>query len=115
MYVEMGHDYIALGSMGAKKKIETTHHEEDQGAYPDLRLHLFGITDPKVLETVMPYSADSSTWAKQPATVTCITGGTTKRRIFRYYVGGREKKEEKSQPAHKKIAYQGRDRSFPTR
>jgi hypothetical protein len=112
MYVDDGHDYIALGSMGAYTKIETSVMEKIRQTYPEIRFHLFGNLKRKVLETVRPYSADSSTWAIQ-----AVKGGAVyywrpqEKKVYAYYVGGREK-EDKSLIHIKKSPHWGEIESF---
>lgn len=63
MYVTLGHDYIALGSMGAEKRISPEVLDRIRKEYPKARVHMFGNLDLKMLETYRPYSADSAGWA----------------------------------------------------
>ncbi len=63
MYVTLGHDYIALGSMGAEKRIRPEVLDRIRKEYPQVRIHMFGNLDRNMLETYRPYSADSATWA----------------------------------------------------
>jgi len=59
------YNFIALGSMGANKKIPRKQIEEIVKTYPNVKVHLFGQTNIKLLQQIKPYSADSAGWAHQ--------------------------------------------------
>lgn len=89
IYAENGYKSIALGSMGAEKKIPKKQIEEIVKTYPDIKVHLFGQTNIKLLEKIRPYSADSAGWAHQAG-----KGGSiyywrpTENKRYTYSVGG---------------------------
>ena len=66
-YIKMGHQYIALGSLGPKKKISPQVLDSVKEKYPDHRFHLFGSLNRDVLLKYRPYSADASSWAAAAA------------------------------------------------
>jgi len=65
LYVKSGHKYIALGSMGAKKKLPKAIKEKIKKDFPDIHLHMFGDLNLKMLMNFRPHSADSAGWAHQ--------------------------------------------------
>lgn len=65
MYVNMGYTYIALGSMGARKKIPLKISIKIKQDFPDTKLHVFGNLNFEMLKELKPYSADSTGWALQ--------------------------------------------------
>lgn len=99
VYAEMGHNYIALGSMGAQKRIDPAIMDQVRDKYPDLKIHLFGNLDRKILEQYRPYSADSSSWAQLSG-----KGGSiyywrpNEKKSYIYYVGSKE--SDKNGPPH---------------
>jgi hypothetical protein len=65
MYVDYGHTYVALGSMGAKKKIPLDILGKIRTNYPDIKIHMFGTLNLEMLKAYRPYSADSAGWAHE--------------------------------------------------
>lgn len=89
-YAAMGHSFIAIGSSGPpaiKDKLLTYSKQK----YPDVKIHLFGDLDRKLLEKHRPYSADSASWAHQAG-----KGGgiyfwrSSENRMYQFNVGGRD-------------------------
>jgi len=64
-YIGMGHDYIALGSLGIREKFSQKVLDVVKAKFPDIRFHLFGSLNRETLITFRPYSADASSWAAQ--------------------------------------------------
>ncbi|MCD4675210.1 MAG: hypothetical protein K8S18_04335 [Desulfobacula sp.] len=60
IYVDQGHDYIAVGS---NKKLDDATWSEIKAKYPDLKLHMFGNLNRKMLFNHKPYSVDAATYA----------------------------------------------------
>jgi len=95
-YVGLGHKYIALGSLGARKKISRQVIEEIQKEYPTIKIHMFGQLNMKLLKQYRPYSADSAGWAHQAG-----RGGTvyywraTDNKRYSYSYGGAESTQAK--------------------
>ena len=65
MYVQQGHDYIALGSMGSREKISDEILGKIRTNYPEIMVHMFGTLKLSMLYKYRPESADSSGWAQQ--------------------------------------------------
>lgn len=65
IYEQMGHEYIALGSMGKKKKIPLRVLGQIRETYPEIKVHMFGNVNIEMLKKHRPYSADSAGWAHQ--------------------------------------------------
>jgi hypothetical protein len=59
MYVDLGYDYIAMGST---TKIPDAVFEGIKQKYPEIKIHIFGRLDWDVFKKFKPYSADSATW-----------------------------------------------------
>jgi len=62
MYIDMGYDYIALGS--GNKKNGNRVLDKITSDYPDLKVHVFGRLELDMLEKYRPYSADGAHYAK---------------------------------------------------
>lgn len=60
-YVDLGHEYIAIGSTINIPSDTMTRIRE---SFPAVKIHLFGKTSLKELETGHYYSADSTTWSE---------------------------------------------------
>ena len=60
-YVKQGHGYIAIGS---SNKLSKEVFTKIQKKFPDIKIHMFGKLNRKMLAKYKPYSADASTWAK---------------------------------------------------
>ncbi|MBT4200036.1 hypothetical protein [Desulfobacula sp.] len=60
IYVDQGHDYIAVGS---NKKLSDDTWSKIKAKHPDLKLHMFGNLNRKMLKMHKPYSADAATYA----------------------------------------------------
>jgi hypothetical protein len=58
-YVDQGHDYIAVGSNMPRKVLDKIWKDFSQ-----IKIHMFGKLNRKLLFDYRPYSADASTWAK---------------------------------------------------
>ena len=65
MYVDYGHTYVALGSMGARKKIPLKILEKIRSNYPEIKIHMFGSLNLEMLKRYRPFSADSAGWMHQ--------------------------------------------------
>jgi hypothetical protein len=61
-YAKQGHNYIAIGS---SRKIEDKVFKKIRKKFPNVRIHMFGRLNRKMLIKHKPYSADASTWLKQ--------------------------------------------------
>lgn len=65
MYIDQGHDYIALGSLGVRKKIDAKVLDATKEKFPNVKFHLFGSLNRETLFKYKPYSADASSWAQE--------------------------------------------------
>jgi len=65
LYVGLGHDYVAIGSMGARKKVPQEVIAKIKENYPEIKTHLFGDLNLAKLKKFRPFSADSAGWAHQ--------------------------------------------------
>jgi len=70
-YIDQGHNYIALGSLGIREKISAKVMEDVKEKFPDVRFHLFGSLNRETLFRYRPFSADASSWAAE-AGKSCI-------------------------------------------
>jgi len=100
MYVRLGHKYIALGSLGVRKKISKQVIEEIQKEFPRVKIHMFGQLNMKLLKKYRPYSADSAGWAHQAG----IGGGvyywrSADNKRYTYSYGGAESTQAKHIPS----------------
>ena len=90
MYAGLGHDYIAIGSSGSNADKDRLL-EQAKLKYPNVKIHLFGDLDKKLLEKHHPYSADSASWAHKAG-----KGGgiyywrSSENRPFQFNIGGRD-------------------------
>jgi len=89
MYVDMGYDYVALGS--GNKKNGNRVLEKVKTDYPDLKIHLFGRLELDILERFRPYSADGAHYAHVAKTGTILYWDEEAKTTHKIYVGGREK------------------------
>lgn len=64
-YIDQGHDYIALGSLGIRQKIGAKVLDEIKVKFPNVNFHLFGSLNREILFKYRPYSADASSWASE--------------------------------------------------
>jgi hypothetical protein len=64
MYSELGHDYIAIGS---NEKLKDNFFERIKKDFPNVKVHMFGTLDRKMLSKHKPYSADSSSFVQEAA------------------------------------------------
>lgn len=91
MYAELGHDYIALGSMGEKKKIGPEHIETIMKKYPRIKVHMFGTFRRDILTKYRPYSADAASFGDH-AKIGCIYyWDPDEKKEYSLYMGGRER------------------------
>lgn len=109
MYAALGHSYIAIGSSGStavKDELLTQAREK----YPDVRVHLFGDLNRKLLEKHRPYSADSASWAHQGGKGCINYWRPSENKAYQYNVG--EKDLVKGIPHIKKSPHWEEIRAF---
>jgi len=97
-YVEQGHDYIAIGS---NKKLSDKVYEEIKEKFPDVKLHMFGNLNRKMLFTHRPYSADASTWVNQAGMGSIYYWDAIDNTDYLINLGGRVNKDDFSTFKHK--------------
>lgn len=109
MYVGLDHSYIAVGSSGSSsmKDLLLTEAKEK---YPDVKIHLFGDLDRKLLEKHRPFSADSAAWAHNASVGVVNYWRTSENKGYSYNTG--EKDSVKGTPHIKKSPFWEEIRSF---
>ncbi|MEI6155440.1 MAG: hypothetical protein WCQ90_15285, partial [Deltaproteobacteria bacterium] len=92
MYVELGHDYIALGSKG-ESNIPQSILGKIRKDFPDVKIHVFGTLKFEMLKKHRPESADSTTWAKQAGKDGSVFyWRPEENKSYSFNVGGRDSK-----------------------
>jgi hypothetical protein len=89
-YVELGHEYIAIGSSGSREDKDKLLGLA-KAKHPNVKVHLFGDLNRQLLEKHLPYSADSASWSHQAGR----GGGVyywrpSENKQYFYNVGGRD-------------------------
>jgi hypothetical protein len=108
MYVDYGHTYVALGSMGAKKKIPLDILGKIRANYPDIKIHMFGTLNLEMLKTYRPYSADSAGWAHEAGSGGSISyWRVSENKEYTYNMGGVESAASKKKHIKKSLFYEG--------
>jgi hypothetical protein len=92
-YAIQGHRYIAIGST---TKIPDDTMAEIKEKYPDIKIHLFGKTSLKELETGYYYSADSTTWADAAAVGDILYWDPDENEFHKIYMGSTERGDSES-------------------
>ena len=88
LYVDLGYDYIAIGST---TKIPTPVFEKILKRYPKVKIHIFGRLDLDELKQYKPYSADAATWAHAAMNGNLLFWDAEDEKVERISVGGRDK------------------------
>jgi hypothetical protein len=88
-YADMGHDFIAIGS---NRPLTDAEHYKIKEAYPEVKIHMFGNFQRKMLFTHKPYSADSAAYADEAGTGNILYWDPIDNREYSIYVGGRSRK-----------------------
>jgi len=99
VYRNLGHNSIAIGSNSSKKSLDD-FFKKVTDKYPDLRIHLFGKLDRKILSTCKPYSADASTWTQITTYNIIYYWDPIDKKECPIYVGGKEKKLKSKRIKH---------------
>lgn len=89
MYVDLGYDYIALGS--GNKKTGNMVLDKVKADYPDLKIHVFGRLQLAMLERYRPCSADGAHFAHIAKTGTILYWDEEEGAAHKVYVGGQQK------------------------
>jgi len=91
IYAEKGHDYIAVGS---NSKLPDDVYKRIKDKFPDVKIHMFGSLNRKMLMNHRPYSADATTWAIQAGNGRFYYWDPIDQDDYLIYIGERELKDE---------------------
>jgi len=97
IYVDQGHDYIALGSLGKHRKFDADTVARIMEKFPDIRFHLFGNFDREILTKCRPYSADSATWGHKAGFGSVYYWDPDEKKEHSIYLGKRDTKQQPGQ------------------
>jgi len=97
LYVNNGHDYIALGSMGERQKIPNKILDKIRQKYPDIKIHMFGTLNLDMLMEYRPESADSSGWAQGAGNGSIYYWNHDENKAYSYNVGAVDSKTNKKE------------------
>jgi len=100
-YQELGYSYVAIGST---QRIKDDVFKRIKEEYPDLKLHMFGTLNRKMLMTHRPYSADSTGYAQAAARGSILYWHPGEKKEYQIDVGERDKNDAKI-PHFKKFKY----------
>jgi hypothetical protein len=89
-YADQGHSYIAIGS-SEKLPDDTFMKIKDQ--YPDLKIHMFGNFNRRMLFTHKPYSADSAEYVHAAGYGNILYWDPNENKEYKIWVGGVEKED----------------------
>jgi hypothetical protein len=92
-YVDLGHDYIAIGST---INIPNETMVKIKETYPDVKIHFFGKIAKRKLESLYYYSADSTTWADAAAFGEILYLDPEDKEFHKIYMGSTERKDADS-------------------
>jgi hypothetical protein len=92
-YVDLGHDYIAIGST---INIPNETMVKIKGSYPSVKIHLFGKIALRQLERLYYYSADATTWADAAAVGDVLYWDPDEKTFHKIYMGATERKDTDS-------------------
>ncbi|MGO9138154.1 MAG: hypothetical protein ACLQBC_10870 [Syntrophales bacterium] len=90
-YVDLGHDYIAMGSLGPKKKFDVDTISEVMKKFPNIKVHLFGNLDRDILFKCRPYSADSADFGHHAGHGSVYYWDSDEEKEYSIYLGGRDR------------------------
>lgn len=90
-YVKGGHDYIAIGS---NKSIPDDVFQRIRDDYPDVKIHIFGKLNRRLLQKQKPYSADASTWTMEAGHGSFYFWDPEDQKEYRIYAGERDRKDK---------------------
>ncbi len=97
IYVDQGHDYIALGSLGKHRKFDADTVARIMEKFPDIRFHLFGNFDREILTKCRPYSADSATWGHKAGYGSLYYWDPDEKKEYSIYMEHRDTKQQPGQ------------------
>jgi hypothetical protein len=88
-YANMGHQFIAIGS---EPRLPDDIHSKIQDTFPDVKLHMFGNLERKMLINHMPYSADSASWAEVASHGEILYWNEEEKKEYCLHLGGKDMK-----------------------
>jgi len=88
-YVEMGHEYIAIGS---SPRLPDDIHSKIQNTFPQVKIHMFGNLNRRMLKNHMPYSADSEAWAGVASHGQILYWDEEEKKEYQLHLGGTDMK-----------------------
>jgi len=97
IYVDQGHDYIALGSLGKHRKFDANTVNRIMEKFPDIKFHLFGNFDREILTKCRPYSADSATWGHKAGYGSLYYWDPDEKKEYSIYMEHRDTKQQPGQ------------------
>ena len=92
IYADQGYDYLAIGS---NKKLDDDTWSKIKDKYPDLKLHMFGNLNRKMLFNHKPYSVDAATYALKAAYGFIFYYDPIDAKHYSIYLGEMDKSNEK--------------------
>lgn len=92
MYADLGHTYIALGSRGEDKQISPDFLDKIQKEHSNIKIHMFGNLNRKMLFKYRPYSADASTWAVLAGMGMILYWDPEDKKEYKIYAGTKSRK-----------------------
>ena len=89
MYADMGHSFIAMGSN--QRSIKDEVFQKIRDTYPQVKIHMFGNLNRKMLLQYRPYSADSTGYADEAKFGRINYWDPLENKAYRIRLGAREK------------------------
>jgi hypothetical protein len=93
MYADLGHNYIAIGST---ERLSEDVFNKIEKTYPNVKLHMFGTLERKMLFRHKPYSADSSVAAQDAKVGNIMYWDPIDNQEYNIDLGARDKKKDNS-------------------
>lgn len=97
IYVNQGHEYIALGSLGKNRIFDADTVARIMEKFPDIKFHLFGNFDREILTKCKPYSADSATWGHKAGYGSLYYWDPDEKKEYSIYMEHRDTKQQPGQ------------------
>ncbi len=97
IYVNLGHEYIALGSLGKNKKFDVETVARVMEKFPTIKFHLFGNFDREILIKCRPFSADSATWGHHAGYGSVYFWDSDEKKEHSIYLGKRDTEQQPGQ------------------
>lgn len=90
-YVTLGHQFIAIGST---IKISDDIFKKIRDKHPNVRIHMFGNLNRKMLNEHKPYSADGASWAHTASRGCIFFWDRDEEKEYKIYLGSKDKKKD---------------------